>query len=139
MAPIFYIIKSILITAAISTLIALVFLSYFWQVFAISAALQVIIFYIINTVRDISMQKIENKRIAEFSKQGLLLKCPCFRQSEEFVPIVLNENNSYNCEACNKPITVKIEATTLAATVPVDIENSQDKIAQIYNKITNGN
>jgi hypothetical protein len=85
------------------------------------------------------MQKIENKRIAEFSKQGLLLKCPCFKQSEEFVPIVLNENNNYNCEACNKPITVKIEATTLAATVPVDIENSQDKIAQIYNKITNGN
>jgi hypothetical protein len=139
MAPIFYIIKSILITAAISTIIALVFLSHFWQAFAISAALQVIIFYIINTIRDVSIQKLENQRIAEYSKQGLLLKCPCYKQNQEFVPIVLNENNNYNCEVCSKPVVVSIEATTLAATVPVDLENSQDKISQIYSKITNGN
>jgi hypothetical protein len=55
------------------------------------------------------------------------------------VPIVLNENNNYNCEVCSKPVVVSIEATTLAATVPVDLENSQDKISQIYSKITNGN
>ena len=139
MAPIFYIIKSILITTVVSTIIALAFLSYFWQAFAISAALQVIIFYIINTIRDVSIQKLENQRIAEYSKQGLLLKCPCYKQNEEFVPIVLNENNNYSCEVCNKPVAVSIQTTTLAATVPVDLENSQEKISQIYNKITNGN
>lgn len=139
MSPVFYIIKSIIITVAISTVVALVFLSQFWEVFAITTALQIIIFYIINTIRDVSIQKLENQRIAEYSKQGLLLKCPCFKQNQEFVPIVLNENNSYNCELCNKPVVVSVEATTLAATVPVDIENSQEKIAQIYNKITNGN
>jgi hypothetical protein len=111
----------------------------YWQAFAITTAVQIIIFYIINTFRDVSLEKIKNNRIAELSKQGILLKCPCSKQMEEFIPIVLNENNNYDCQFCNKPVSVKIEATTLATTVPVDLDVSQDKLSQIYSKITNGN
>jgi len=139
MSPFIYIIKSIFITCVISFIIAAFFISYFWEAFIITTAAQIIIFYIVNTVRDIKIIKLENERIAEYSRQGLLLKCPCYKQNEELIPIVLNEDNLYNCGECKKPISVKIEATTLSATVPVDLENSQDKISQIYNKLTNGN
>lgn len=138
MSPIYYIIRSIIITVIISSIIALLFLNHFWIAFAITTAIQIILFYIVNTIRDVSLYRLENQRIAEYSKQGMLLKCPCHVQNEEFVPIYLNEPNEYNCGACNKPVSVKIEATTLAATIPIDIDNSQEQIAKIYNTLTNG-
>lgn len=139
MYPILIILRSILLTCVVSGVIAALFMSQFWEVFAIATAAQIIIFYIINTIRDVSLKKIENDRLAEFSKQGLMLKCPCFKQNSEFIPIVLNEENAYNCGECQKPIKVDIEATTLMATVPVDLDTPQTKLAEIYNKIATKN
>lgn len=139
MSPFLIILRSILLTCVVSTIIATLYMAYFWQVFAITTAAQIIIFYIVNTIRDVSLQKIENARIAEFSKQGLMLKCPCYKQNSEFIPITLNEENMYNCGECNKPIKVDIEATTLLATIPVDLDTPQVELSKIYNKLASKN
>lgn len=139
MSPFISILKSIFFTALISAIISLFFINVFWQAFAITTAAQIVIFFIINAIRDVSLAKIETAKIAELSKQGLLLKCPCYKQNEEFIPIELNENNSYTCRECNKSISVNIEATTLISTVPLDLENSQNNLEKIYSTITNGN
>lgn len=58
-------------------------------------------------------------REAELSKQGAEVICPCDRNIKCFVPIILNEYNSYNCPGCKKDIHVMINYKTALVTTPV--------------------
>lgn len=58
-------------------------------------------------------------REAELTKQGAEVICPCDRNVKCFVPIVLNEYNTYNCPGCKKDIHVMINYKTALVTTPV--------------------
>jgi hypothetical protein len=64
-------------------------------------------------------KKLENERIKEFSLQGMEVACPCSLKKTEFVPIVLNTNNNYKCNHCQKNISVYVTAETALVTEPL--------------------
>jgi hypothetical protein len=70
----------------------------------------------LETVVQLKNKQLENERIKEFSLQGLEVTCPCSLKKTEFVPIVLNTNNSYKCNHCTKHIGVYIVPETALIT-----------------------
>ena len=86
---------------------------------------------------ELKNKKLENERIKEFSLQGLEVTCPCSLKKTEFVPIVLNTNNNYKCDYCQKNVSVyiatetalvteTIASVTLPAPVPLIITDNGD-------------
>jgi hypothetical protein len=71
---------------------------------------------VLNVYIELRNKKLENERIKEFSLQGLEVTCPCVLKKAEFIPIVLNTNNSYKCDHCQKNISVYIAAETALMT-----------------------
>jgi len=71
---------------------------------------------ILNAVVALKNKKLENERIKEFSLQGLEVTCPCPLRKTEFVPIVLNTNNTYKCDHCQKNVSVYIVPETALIT-----------------------
>jgi hypothetical protein len=65
---------------------------------------------------ELKNKKLENERIKEFSLQGLEVTCPCSLKKTEFVPIVLNTNNNYKCDYCQKNVSVYIATETALVT-----------------------
>jgi hypothetical protein len=65
---------------------------------------------------ELKNKKLENERIKEFSLQGLEVTCPCALKKAEFVPIILNTNNTYRCDHCQKNVSVYIAAETALVT-----------------------
>jgi hypothetical protein len=70
----------------------------------------------LNAYVELRNKKLENERIKEFSLQGLEVTCPCSLKKTEFIPIVLNTNNAYKCDHCQKNISVYIAAETALMT-----------------------
>jgi hypothetical protein len=70
----------------------------------------------LNAYIELRNKKLENERIKEFSVQGLEVTCPCALKKVEFVPVVLNTNNTYKCDHCQKNISVYIAAETALMT-----------------------
>jgi len=66
---------------------------------------------------------------AELSKQGAEVICPCDRNVKCFVPIILNEYNTYNCPGCKKDIHVMVNYKTALVTTPV-VEDPEAVIKQ---------
>jgi hypothetical protein len=131
MDPVPVIIKSLLATVAVSTIFGLLFPSNFLATFAIVTAIQVLFFIALNTYRDVQKSKAAVLEIAELSKQGLEVTCPCFKQSKQFIPIVLNDVNEYECDQCPHRVKVSISAETMIATVPVELENTATAIEEM--------
>jgi len=70
----------------------------------------------LNAYVELKNKKLENERIREFSLQGLEVTCPCSLKKTEFIPIVLNTNNSYKCDHCQKNVSVYVTAETALVT-----------------------
>lgn len=70
----------------------------------------------LEAVVQLKNKQLENERIKEFSLQGLEVTCPCSLKKTEYVPIVLNTNNSYKCNHCSKHIGVYIVPETALIT-----------------------
>lgn len=131
------ILRSVILTGLISGSIAAVFLKYgFWEVFTIATAVQIVIFVIVNTVRDYKFRQVELERTKSLEKQGLGVECPCYKKIQQFVPVTLNEGNSYICDECDKRINVELTATTAMATIPMNLEQSMKNIEDIYDHVT---
>lgn len=73
----------------------------------------------LNAYVELRNKQLENERIKEFTLQGLDVICPCHLKKTEFVPIVLNTENKYNCASCQKNISVYIAAETALVTDPI--------------------
>lgn len=140
MGPFISILRSLILTLLISTAIAASLLQYgFWQVFVMATGTQIILFAALNSFRDINLRKIEVDRIKSMERQGLSVVCPCHKAVDQFIPVTLNSNNSYICDGCDKRVNVQINAETVMATLPVDLEQSNRNIDAIYNSITTPN
>jgi hypothetical protein len=75
----------------------------------------------LNAYVELKNKKLENERIKEFSLQGLEVTCPCALKKTEFVPVVLNTDNKYNCSHCQKNVSVYIVPETALVTEPLTL------------------
>lgn len=98
-------------------------------------------FTLLNVFVSLKNKKLENERIKEFSHQGLTVTCPCPLKKEEYVPIVLNTNNTYKCDTCQKNINVYIVPETVLVTETIANTNtiSIPALAEAADQITDGN
>jgi len=121
------IIKSISILVLISSAIAFAFSATFigfCKVWIIATILQFIFFAIYSKFVTYFLIKETNKynleKIAEYSKQGLNVTCPCPKAIKAFVPIRLDQNNYYKCLDCGKHVAVQIDVKTFNQTEILD-------------------
>jgi len=119
--------KSIVTTIVVSTvatLLAIPFTSKLVIVFVITTISQFIIFYIIGSIMEyigeIKLKEIEAFKLAEYSKQGMEVECPCHKKVKQFVPVILNTKNTYKCIDCSKINSVIISAETAQTTQPLE-------------------
>ena len=59
-------------------------------------------------------------RIQEFSKQGVDLQC-AYCKSSNYVPIRMDQDNTFVCEDCGKPNAVYLSLTTAQKTQSLDM------------------
>jgi transposase-like protein len=87
--------------------------------------LQVILYNVWNTILNVINEKNQIDILREYSKQGCNVKCPCDKAIDNFIPIRLNEDNSYRCLDCNKNVRVDLEIKTFLQTEPVKLDKSE--------------
>jgi len=59
----------------------------------------------------------------EFNKRGMKMTCPCDEKQKCFVPINLEEGNSYDCPKCEKRVSVYVKVGTALSTEPVVVQS----------------
>lgn len=131
-------IKPILILTAISTALALIFSNdvlSFVKYFILFDIAQVIIYNVYKNIIELFAVKLQNEKLKELSKQGMELKCPCYKEKGMFVPIDLNGPNTFSCAECNKNIIVDVTAKTFLQTEMIDLEKADEAFIKAYNKI----
>ena len=105
----------------------------FIPIFILGIFFQYIFWFFYNQYqeRQILLKKaeIELQMEQEYSKQGVELICPCYKKNKQYVPIRLNENNSYSCPDCKKEIAVFVDITT-AATTDTNVINPLERFQQ---------
>jgi len=119
--------KSLSITLVITCTISSLFWAIgfpFIHIAIFSFVGQLVFFYVFNTILQYSTllknKKLENERIAEFTKQGIDLECANCNQ-KNFVPIRFAEDNTFTCLKCTEANAVYINITTAQTTNPVDL------------------
>lgn len=120
------ILKSLLITLAVSSLLGLILLIFkinFWATFAFATITQYIIFFIVGSVVEyigqLKLRELEVTQIKELAKQQIEVECPCDKKIKEYVNITLGERNTYRCTECSKVNAIYINATTAATNIPI--------------------
>lgn len=76
-------------------------------------------------------------KINAYSKQGMEVTCPCYKESKMFIPIRLNGVNDYKCLECSKNVSVNLEAKTFLVTEPVDGDHIDSALLEAIEKIKN--
>lgn len=129
----FNIVKSLLITLVISLIISGICYA-MGLGFAKPLAITIITLFvggfligqISETLLAINNKRLENERIKEFSKQGVVIEC-AYCEEMNFVPIRLDERNEFVCEKCNEKNVVQISVAASRITTPMDSFKSEIK------------
>jgi hypothetical protein len=123
---VFRIIKSLIITLAVSTTIAYFLTNFnfnFFSTFSIAVIVQFLIFYFYGEyVKNNNYKfllKVEKEIAIQRNKQTATVLCPCDRRVESIIPINVEGPNSYICPGCEKQISVFVETKTALSTEPV--------------------
>ena len=109
------------LTGLVSTLFALLFKSI--VVFFIAFILQILFFYIFNTIYEnfliqkaVKMQiELEKNIKNNFTK----VLCPCGENNPQDVKLSLNEDTIYNCSKCKKEVRATTNIGTTLITTPL--------------------
>jgi hypothetical protein len=125
---IFNIIKSIIAVAIISAIISgimfsigLNFIKCFTMLFCGQILISFVGYQLIEPFILLRNKKLENDRIAEFSKQGVEAECAnC--NTKSIVPVKFNSNNDFICENCSRSNSIYINITTAQKTEPLSID-----------------
>lgn len=123
---------------SVSTLVSLPFsndLVSFSKAFICVTIGQIICYNLYRKFLEIKLEKIKNERIKEYSKQGLDINCPCHLNVPMFVPITLNQKNSFKCGECKKNISVDITAKSFLETEIIDLDAADAAFVEVYKKI----
>lgn len=134
-------VKPLIILGVVSTAFSLCFCNSFLsycKYFVVVSIVQIIAYNVYATIMQYLFEQAQNQRLAEISKQGMTIKCPCPKASNQFVPIDLNDVNVYKCQDCNKSIAAAPEVKTFLVTEPVDVEKNT-QLNQIFDQVSKFN
>ncbi len=97
----------------------------FWAVFGLTILTQFILYDLFTrwnkSKLEIELRTLENERIKEYTKQGLEVICPVETcNTNAFVPIIISEENEYECPGCNVGIKIYIGTKTFLKTSPIE-------------------
>ena len=119
------IVKSLLMTLVISTLTALLFSLFGFELLNVFIITLVVIFIagfllgqISETLAVLNNKKLENERIKEFSKQGVSVDC-AYCGEVNFTPIRFDSKNTFACNECNKQNSIYLDIITTQITNPL--------------------
>lgn len=94
----------------------------FWGFFLISLVLQFIVFAIVNTFirrKDfIETTKVLNEQLEATSKHLINITC-AYCQVSNTVPLVLNQENRFECESCKQINSIKMQFFAAQITTPL--------------------
>jgi len=97
----------------------------FFAIFGIAFVSQFITYDLFTRYRkgalEVQFRELENERIKAFSEQGLEVTCPvenCMHKT--FVPIIISEDNEYDCPKCNVGVKVYIGTKCFLKTTPIE-------------------
>jgi len=130
--------KPILILCMISTVSSLLFyntLLDFIKGFILATLIQIIFYNVYKNVIEFLAARLQVEKIKEFSKQGMEIKCPCYMEKKMFVPIDLNNLNTFNCRECDKSVSVEVTAKTFMQTDMIDLDKADESLIKAYKKI----
>lgn len=123
------IIISLIITCIISSLVGAAtysidigFLIGFIFSFLIQLSISITLKTILQSKENIRAVELENKRIAELSKQGAFVECAHCGE-DNFIPIRLDVDNEFECTSCNKNNSVYVNITIAQQTEPLDMDS----------------
>ena len=120
-------IRDILISLAITTVVAIVASSAcmyvfdydYMKVFVVAMLTQLIGFYLWNSllqmILKLRMEREQTIRIEQYNEQGLEVKC-AHCNSLNFIHIKVNEDNQFDCTQCDKSNSVYIDITVAPKT-----------------------
>lgn len=96
------------------------------KIFILLTSIQFVGFWILNTVtghfRQIKMTRLENERIAEYTKQSIQAEC-AYCKTLNLIPLRMDLDNDFNCTNCNKPNAVYIGVTVTQKTNPMSVDS----------------
>ena len=127
-------IKTILFSLTITTLLSVVISALIWLVFDIDPVrcflatflIQLVGSYIyrsfLQTLERNNIRSEETKRIEMYSQQGVDANC-AYCNATNFIPVRMDDDNSFACEACDKTNAVYIDVTVAQKTDIIDKQN----------------
>ena len=136
---------SLTITAIISSLIGIVgylLTYYFWAWFIIAFIVQIILFAIYNTLlirKDrIEYAKIVNDQLNAIGKYNIQISCAYCKQNNT-VPIVLNQENRFECEYCRQISGIRMQFISTQLTTPLEkvVLPTDEQDGAVIFKVTN--
>ena len=87
--------------------------------------LQLLIFYIWNSISQslllVRIEQEQTKQAEYFSQQGVEASC-AYCKSINFVPVRMDQNNEFQCDACGKPNSIYIDITVAQKAQLIDKE-----------------
>lgn len=131
-------IKSLLILTCISSGLAVAFSSsinsFFKLFFAFSVA-QIIIYQLYVNIVKMYYENLNIQKLKEYSKQGVEVTCPCYRENKVYIPIRLDGINDYKCLECDKNVSVNVDVKTFLVTEPLDGDHVDVALAKAIEEI----
>lgn len=116
------ILVSLVLTLLVSALIG-VLSSNFLAGFALAFILQIVIFYIGNTMYNnyiiTKIEEIKLKQLQELQTQNTTLTCPCSEGNKQNIQIGINEEIIYKCDKCDKNIKAVHDVKNFITTQPI--------------------
>lgn len=124
------IVTSLLITFLVSLFTAglagYVFDLHYMKTFVLVSAIQIIGFYIWNTILQtilrIRIEQEQTKQAEYFTRQGVDANC-AHCNVINFIPVSMDQENEFNCMSCNKENAVYIDITVAQKTDIIDKQN----------------
>ena len=103
----------------------------FWQGFAFTGVIQVVLFNIVRYVRSgylvSKTRELELEEIRSFEKQGMELSCAHCR-TNAFVPIRFDQQNAFQCPECGEHNAIYVNVTVARETTPLNVDAITSKL-----------
>lgn len=123
------ILRSVAITLCVSGVGGLICWSLgynFIKVFVLITAIQFAGFWLFNSImqhiKQVQMTKLENERIAEYTKQSVTAEC-AYCKTPNLIPLRMNTSNDFDCTNCGKQNAVYIGVTVTQKTNPMNVDS----------------
>lgn len=133
----FKILRPLLVLCAVSSGISFIFCSdveSFIKYFIGTSILQFVIYNAYKNTVSLLQRRVDNQRIAEFSKQGVEITCPCAKAAKHFIPIRLDEDNSYKCLDCPNYVRINVDIKPYIVSDVIDVVKTEEAIESLYDQ-----